>query len=246
MKAEQYRLLRQFEDDFFWFVGMHELVLSFAEKHSTPGRPLNVFDAGCGTGGLLSRLSGTGKASGMDCSEEAVRLCRQRGLENVQQGSLNDWSPPREAYDVITCIDVLSHAGVISDGGVLIKFHEALKSSGLLILNMAAFEILRRKHDEEVDNGKRYRKEDLLRPLQDAGFDVKVMTYRLPLLFPVLFLKKIWPRSGGAGGNAGDIRPLPGILNRSLLQMHRWENRQILKGRGFPFGSSLFAVGQKR
>lgn len=245
MKREQYALMREFEDDFFWFVGIHELALSFLERFFVPGRSMKILDAGCGTGGLLQYLSRYGEAFGIDVSEDALNFCRQRGLENVRQADLSRWSPPPMEYDIITCMDVLYHEAVVSDAELLMKFHTSLKPAGKVILNVPAFEALRRRHDERVETRKRYKKKDLESALRSAGFNVKVMTYRLPLLFPVLLMRKFTRDQRGAS-RVEDIRALPPALNRALLQMHRWENSWILKGGSFPFGSSLFAVAEKR
>ncbi len=245
MKSEQYALMRKFEEDFFWFAGLHELVLSLLGKLSLPGKPPKIFDAGCGTGGLLNRMDRIGEAAGMDFSDEALRFCRQRGLTNAVLGNLNDWIPPQDRYDVITCLDVLYHAGVLSDLEVLKKFHEALKPEGAVIINVPAFEVLRRLHDEKVETKKRYRKEELRELLEKAGFEVETLTYRLPALFPVLLSRKLLTCFSGSSSGE-DIRALPKAVNEGLLKMHRWENRRILDGGTFCFGSSLFAVARKR
>jgi SAM-dependent methyltransferase len=236
VKKESYVRHRDLESRHFWFVGLHELALA----HLPSGKNLRVLDAGCGTGGLLSLLSGRAEAVGIDFSEEALRLCRERGLQNTEQEDLNAWRPPSEAFDAITSLDVLCHRGVGSIEDVLKKFHTALKPGGLLIINLPAFEILRRGHDAEVETKRRFRKKELADLLDGAGFGIERITYRLPVLFPVLLVR------GGTKQESRDLHMPPAFLNRALLGMHRLENRWICRGGTIPFGSSLFAAARKK
>jgi len=72
----------------------------------------SVLDLGCGDGTLLATLVAQRevKASGIDISEEALRLARRRGLTDVRLANL---SLPEFAiageYDYITVTEVLEH-----------------------------------------------------------------------------------------------------------------------------------------
>ncbi len=223
------------EKDFFWFVGLDELTGSYVRRFAGNGA-LEILDAGCGTGRLLTLLQPYGKVHGFDRSAEAVRLCRLRGLQEVDCVDLNRWAPPEEAFDLITCLDVLYHSDVEDDASILRKFHKSLKPRGHLIVNLPAFNLLWRAHDNRVHTKRRYRKTPFMNALQEAGFEVTCATYRLPVLFLGILLTKVL---------RSDVQAIPSGLNRFLLALHRLENRFIAQGGRLPFGSSLFIIGRK-
>ncbi len=75
------------EDEHWWFRGRWAVIEALLSRTSLPAAP-RILDAGCGTGGNLQRYSRLGEAAGVDPSPEAVRFCRGRGLESVQQAGL--------------------------------------------------------------------------------------------------------------------------------------------------------------
>ena len=73
--------------------------------------PLRILDAGCGKGYFALAMARFGHAiDGIDVSEHAIELCRQRAVGNseFQLSSLAAWHPPY-LYDVVYSIDVLFH-----------------------------------------------------------------------------------------------------------------------------------------
>ena len=53
MKKNAYEEMYVVEDKHWWYVVLHELVLLFS-KYNFSHQSLDILDAGCGTGGLLS------------------------------------------------------------------------------------------------------------------------------------------------------------------------------------------------
>jgi len=245
MKSGQYARMRSIEDDFFWFVGLRELVGACLERFCPEVPHARILDAGCGTGALTAALGAFGRVQGLDASEEAVRFCRERGLDEVSQQDLNEWMPRGDTFDAMTCMDVLYHESIVRESVILQKFHEALKPSGLLLLNVPAFEGLRRRHDKAVNTRRRYRKAGVLSLIRNARFEPLLATYRLPILFPVLLMSKACDFIR-RGHDDREMRRLPAVLNRGLLFLHRRENQWILKGRPLPFGSSFFVAARKK
>ena len=156
MNLAEYRRMFEVEDIHWWYVGLHDLILRSVKMEShLIGRPLQILDAGCGTGRLLQRLSEYGDAEGCDASEEAVRYCHMRGVK-AEVADLNELHLKADSYDVITSIDVLYHAGIKDDVDVLKRFYTGLKPGGVLIINLVAFESLRSSHDIAVHTRERY------------------------------------------------------------------------------------------
>lgn len=243
LKNEYYKMY-QFENTYWWYRGLHELIRHFVtkRKRSHSGEPLKIFDAGCGTGRMMELLKPLGMVEGIDYSADAVALCRERGLENAREGDLNTWTAPDNSCDIIVSSDVICTSGVEDDLAVVVKFHRALKPGGLMILNLPAFMALRRRHDIAVFGKRRYRKHRTLKKMKEAGFTPIRATYRLPPLFFVMLLQKHLLERFDKEKVESDLKPLPNFLNKLLLWLHRIENRMIAWGVSFPLGSSLFLI----
>lgn len=244
MQRHEYERMFQFEDWYWWYRGLHELVCAEV-KRSIPDRSPAILDAGCGTGRMMELLGSQGHVEGFDSSAAAVDFCRQRGVPDCRPMDLNAWDPDADRWEVIISLDVICCTGVLDDRAILGKFHRALTGNGYLIMNLPAFPLLRRTHDRAVSIARRYRRKDLVRDLEALGFRVVYAGYRLPPLFLVILAKKIIEKRFKTRNIESDLRPLPRPLNAWLLGYQRLENRLILRGMRFPFGSSLFIVAAK-
>jgi len=259
MIKEEYDKMYEFENHYWWYRGLHELVRYYVaavfragekrkKSSESSDEPLRIFDAGCGTGRMLELLAEYGTVEGVDYSPEAIALCRERGLQRVETGDLDLWDSPPGVYDVIISNDVICTSGVANDLAVVRKFHAALKPGGWLVLNLPAFAVLRRMHDIAVSGIRRYRKKNTARALEDMGFRMVRANYRLPALFVFILFQKyilgLFSRDESKNVTS-DLKPLPSWLNRLLLFMNRLENRLFTCGVPFLFGSSLFIVCKK-
>jgi 2-polyprenyl-3-methyl-5-hydroxy-6-metoxy-1,4-benzoquinol methylase len=248
MKKNEYYKMFEFENDYWWYRGLHELTRHYVAKfkHTKFNEELRILDAGCGTGRMMELLDRYGIIEGIDHSEEAISLCKKRGLKNAQKGDLNTWEPPAETYDVIISNDVIYISTIEDDMAVVEKFHQALKKDGILILNLPAFKVLQRKHDIAVFGVRRYRKQGTLRQLKALGFVPVHASYRLKWLFFIMLVQKYVVDRFSKGDVESDLKVLPSFINSFLLWVHRLENKIITAGIPLPFGSSLFLVCKKK
>lgn len=235
------------ENEYWWYRGLHDLVERHLRHIPRNGKqsPL-IFDAGCGTGRMLEIARKYGNIEGIDFSEEALKFCAKRGLNAVSQQDLSTWQPPENKYDCIISLDVLCHRGVGCADLIFPKFVEALKPGGLLILNLPAFEILRRKHDAAVHTQKRFNRKEMVRKLNDAGFQAVYATYRLPVLFFIMLVKKNIERLSPSSEIKSDLDLLPTWLNQLLFSLHHIENSIVFSKIPMPLGSSLFITATKK
>lgn len=234
--------MHDFETNYWWYVGLHELILHFINKKSG-GEQLSILDAGCGTGRLLELLSKY-KTVGFDFSDEAITFCQNKGLNNVFKQDINSWQP-NEQYDVIASIDVICSTGINNYKKILQNFHSGLKKDGILILNLPAFEILRRNHDKAVFVGKRFRIKELKKSLKESGFKVNFISYRLPFLFFIILAEKLFQKLFRREKAESDLKQLPKFVNSFFLFVNRIENF-FFRFISNPFlGSSVFVVAEK-
>lgn len=242
MEPIEYKTLRELEDSFWWYRGIHRLVLD--ALRDLP--PSTILDAGCGTGGLLARIALTHHTFGLDFSPHALRLARERGLPRLLRASVEQ-VPMRDAsVDAIISLDVLYHAAVSDDEGALREFRRLLRPGGRLVLNLPAFPSLRSSHDAAIHTARRYRRGPLEQKLRRAGFEIDRITYWNTLLFPglaaVRWLRR--PSANGAAPPKSDVAELPGWINGLLEGTLRIE-QQIVRRMDLPFGLSLLVVARR-
>ena len=249
MNLIEYSRMYEAEDRHWWYVGLHELILTTLRRESQRlGRPLRIFDAGCGTGRLCQLLTEQGHSvSGCDFSEEALRLCRLRGVPDTFLADLNSIELEAESFDVITSIDVLYHSGITDDVAVMKRLHAALKPGGLLILNLVACEFLRSTHDIAVHTRERYTKTLLYNRLLKAGFSNEFTGYRVGYVFPFILVYRFLARLihfKKMDAVNSDVHVPHKCINTLLLHLLKFENRTLFD-LAMPFGSSLFTVARR-
>lgn len=244
MKKAEYMAMYELENYHWWFKGLHELVEHYVEDLNQNN--LHILDTGCGTGAMSEILSRYGTVDSIDFSPDAIDFCKKRGLKNLVLQDLNDWQGKNSYYDIIVSLDVLYHQGIIDDAETIRRFYSSLKEGGILIINLPAFEFLRRDHDDVVKTARRYTKKEIEVILINNGFSIYIITYRLPLLYILIisikalqfFIRTSFPEKS-------NTRPLPAIINSLFLLMVRIENIIIRNKIYIPYGSSVFAVARK-
>lgn len=246
MNTAEYRRMFSVEDQHWWYVALHEVIVALVEAEAKAKGRLQIFDAGCGTGRLAELLAPYGAVSGCDASADAIAFCRQRGLAGMVHTTLQQVILPARHFDVITCIDVLYHQGISDDVEVLKRLRAALKPGGLLLIHLVAGPALYSRHDVAVHTRERYTRSLLQGRLNRAGLVTERLTYRLTTLFPLIAAWRSWRRQGKnataqSGEVASDVALPPPLLNSLLLGLMRLEN-QLLRHHDLPCGSSLLAI----
>lgn len=240
MEIAEYHNIFKHEKSFWWYKVLHRLVES-SVKNWADGRQITILDAGCGTGRMMEILSKYGNTEGIDFSELAVKYAREKN-ENVIQGDLNQWKSEKK-FDVIISLDVLYHSSIKDDAKIISEFSNALKPGGILILNLAAFEFLRRPHDAVVHTGRRYTEKSINNLLKKSGLQVIKSSYRHPHLFILIIFFNIFSRK--SKNVKSDVSEIPAFLNHLLYKIGLIENFWILRLTSLPFGSSVFTIAKK-
>ncbi len=242
MHNSEYENIYTNELTHWWYLTLHSLIIQIIYKEFGDNNNISILDAGCGTGGFLSKLDDYSQKEGFDFSETAVDFCLKRGLTNCFVQDLNTWVPSR-TYDVIVSSDVLYHKNIIDDQLIFNRFYEALNPGGILILNLPAFEILKRNHDIVVETKKRYTRKDLRQLYSNTKFKRMQSFYRLPLLFFVVAFQKFIERFQSS--NSSDIGEVSPWINRFLTGFLRMENKLLLVGVKLPVGTSVLGIFKK-
>jgi SAM-dependent methyltransferase len=87
VRAEFYRDYFEIEDRHWWFRGRRAIFLRLLDHYLPPADrgERQLLDVGSGTGAMLHHLERFGSPIGIEAAEEAVRLCRARGVGAVQR-----------------------------------------------------------------------------------------------------------------------------------------------------------------
>lgn len=243
-REHEYQKMAECERDHWWYRSLHEQCLQ-AIAGMQAEQPLNILDAACGTGGLLSKLrqSGHHRLFGFDLSATAVRYARAQGL-NVEQADLRDvagcFSPTR--FDVIISNDSLYFLSEKEQARFLHDCHERMADGGRLILNLPARAAFAGMHDVAVGIGRRFEVADLHRLIGSAPWE-EVTLRSWPMLLAPLILVERWRQrrqrmSDPERMAVSDVELPPQWINTSLHGMTRIERYW----QGPSFGSSFFLV----
>ena len=142
-----------------------------------------ALDSGSGTG-LNSLIIGefANKVEGLEMSPEAIRLSALRAPNLVvKEGSFPE-SQLEKQYDLISLFDVLEH--IKDDQKSINRIGEALKPGGLAVLTIPAYPWLWSEHDKTLHHFRRYRKQDLVNLVNQAGgLKIEYMSYFNTTLF---------------------------------------------------------------
>lgn len=248
MEREQYDLMFAQEEQHWWYAGMRRISASLLERYvprvpADSGRPLELLDAGCGSGGMTRYLQRFGRVTGIDLAPEAVGLARQRGLRQLARSSVSAIPFRDGAFDIVTSFDVLYHLNVDNDRIALAEIHRVLRPGGIALIRLPAFDWIRGAHDEVVHTRHRYTRDELSSKLEDVGFLVEWSTYANFLLFPLAPVKRYLELRSDSH-EATDLWRPPAPINRllaDLLSLEAWPARTF----GLPWGLSVFAVARR-
>ncbi len=251
MNVDEYRTMRQVEDDFWWYQGFRRIYGAMLDRYCPEAARGRVLDAGCGTGAFLSYLEDSHhprSLTGIDMSEEALRLCGERGLERLDLCSVESLPFEDESFDLVASLDVLCHRSIPDDTVPLAEFRRVLAPGGWLLLNRPAFQFIHSEHDLAVHTRHRYRRPEVRDLLARCGFEPVEVIYSNALLFPLVALVRLAGKVIGPSTQEqakSDLRPLPAPANALLEQILGVE--ALLVGRvRLPFGSSVTALARAK
>ena len=249
MQTQDYADLYEVEEDFWWFVGMREITEALLEPIISSGAG-RVLDAGCGTGGMLSRLTRYAAANqivGIDFSETALRFCIQRQPQLLARASVSELPFADASFDLITSFDVLQHVPDQQDALAIKEFYRVLRPGGIVFIRVAAYQWMRSGHDDAIAVQRRYDLAELSAHLRRAGFTIRRATYANTLLFPVAVIKRLIFTPKGRAHAKSEVKPWPKGLAwmNGLLSVPLKLEALALNRFDFPFGLSAICIGEK-
>lgn len=238
MQTEEYARMRQFEDEYWWFVSRRRLALSLLQEFEPVGK---VLDVGCGTGAVLAEIQKNRDAWGLDFSELALDFGRERGLLNLVHGNAESLPFADGEFSAIVTLDTLEH--VPDDVKAIAEIARVLEPGGAAIINVPAFRWLWGPHDVALMHFRRYTKNELADKLTAAGLEVQWASYGVFFLFPVVVMIRVLDKLKKRDAEVDLPKVSPGF-NRFLLKLMDFEAR-LMRNIPLPWGSSVAAVAVK-
>lgn len=240
------------EDQMWWYRTLHDKVIEEIKSYSIDYKNLRVLDAGCGTGGLLTKLKAEGieNVQGFDFNEDAVAFSQSRGLA-VTKADITAFgdSFPEGYFDIVVSDDVLYQFDDEEISNSLSCICKVLKPGGIFITNNNAFSIFSGIHDIAVGSKRRFVRADFDRFfVKINGFTIVKSTYwslfLSPLILSVRLLQKLQLKLGLVKIEEvkSDVAMPSATVNSLLYSICKIEGKLLRKS---PFGSSLFMVVKK-
>ncbi len=251
MQPQEYHTLALLEERHWWYQALHRRLLArLAREARQRGRALRVFDAGCGTGGLLRLLASrtdVAEAEGCDLHPLALAYAGSRGAK-VRQCSVNELQGLPAGWDLVCSVDVLYHQQVVPSLA-LAGMASLLAPGGVLLLTVAAMPCLARRHDVQVMGARRFLPAGLRQQVNASGLAVEELRYWNVWLTPLLWLRirletLLRPTAAVQDPAASDLTLPPPWLNRGLGALLELE-RRLTPVLPQPWGSSLLLVARK-
>jgi len=228
----------------WWWRAREEFLLRLFNSLELPPHP-SVLDIGCGDGLFFERLLELGgTVEGLESADTLLSVETRQRYE-IHIGPFDESYSPQKAYALVLMLDVLEH---LSDPlAALRQAARLLEPGGRLVVTVPAFMGLWTQHDELNHHQTRYTRGTLAALVAQSSLRIEQLRYFFHWLAP-LKLAIRWKERGLASlGLESTPSPprVPGpLVNRSLLELSRWEQR--LWGRfRLPLGSSLLMVCER-
>lgn len=243
-KDTHFNELNELEASNFWFVARNKLII-WALKKYFPNME-NFLEIGCGTGFVLSGISGAAVDANLYGSEISCEglIHAAKRIRGVQLFQMDARSIPYEnEFDVIGAFDVLEH--IEEDTIVLSQMYQAIKPGGGVLISVPQHQFLWSETDVNACHVRRYSANELKEKICVAGFHSVKMTSFVSLLLPFMIFSRLKQRRvRGVYDPLAELK-IGRALNFIFEKIMALEKFAIQSGISFPFGGSLLVIARK-
>ena len=242
MKKVTYDIEWKLESSHWWFIGRRKLLKSLLSSITIP-QTSHLIDIGCGVGSNLGLLQSLGfKVIGVDSEIYSLIYAKKRfSTIPLVNGEILNLPVRSNSIDLIIATDILEH---VSEDSLGIKeIYRALRQRGKVLFTVPAFTFLWGVQDVGGRHKRRYSKRELIRQIEQQGFEVLKSSYfNFFFFFPIFMVRRFVRFLGLEIESENQINsPLINFLLKTIFSLEPY----ILKYVTFPFGVSIFCVAQK-
>jgi SAM-dependent methyltransferase len=238
MERKVYEQMARLDSQHWWFTARRRILDGVIERIVKPPEGARILELGAGTGHNLAMLSRFGQVEASELDPVARELASERIGRPVVEAALPDLAMfPAQAYDMIALLDVLEH--VTDDAGSLASIHERLKPGGALLLTVPINPWMWSAHDVAHHHRRRYRKQEIRKLAEEAGYEIELLSPFNSLLFPPIAAVRL---AGKLTGKDDSDDAMPSAPVNKVLDLIFGLERELVGRVPLPFGVSLIAV----
>lgn len=238
MERKVYEQMAQLDGRHWWFTARRRILDGVIERIVRPPNDARILELGAGTGHNLAMLSRFGSVEASELDPIARELASERLGQPVVEAALPDLSMfPAGSYDLVALLDVLEH--VPDDKGSLNAIYGLLKPGAALLLTVPINPWMWSAHDVAHHHHRRYRKQEIRKLAEGAGYQIDLLSPFNSLLFPPIAAVRLVGKLTGKDDSDDAMPSAP--VNRILDSVFGLE-RALIGRVPMPFGVSLVAV----
>lgn len=235
--------LAALESGNYWFESRNRLIVWALQRYFPRAR--TFLEVGCGTGFVLSGLSGAYpglELTGVELFAEGLSIARRRVPgASLSLGDARTYRAPAP-FDVVGAFDVLEH--IDDDRAALKSIHSATAAAGGVLITVPQHPGLWSQSDDYARHVRRYRRSELIRRVESVGFEVVRTTSFVSVLLPAMLLSRLAARQRQPFDPLAELQVRP-ALNSCLRTVLDFERLLIRGGVSWPVGGSLLMVARR-
>lgn len=234
------------ENAHFWFRGLRRTARRLLDD-ALKGRRLElIVDCGAGTGRNLDWLADYGTPVGVELTSFGASVGRA-AKRPILRGSVDALPVASGIADLATSFDVLYCLPDEVEAAALREMSRVLKPGGLVLVNVAALDVLHGSHSTLTHEVRRYTPERLRERLTRAGFTIDRMTFTNFTPFPAALAVRGLQRLTGRAAQASEADlHVPAWPVNATFDLALTLEAAFLRVGNLPIGTSLMAIAHKR
>ena len=247
MNPAEFENIARAEASHWWYRGMRAILYRMLDPILRGRRISRVLEAGCGTGYMARLLAQRyrWRMFPVDLGWDGLTYARANRGQHLTQADITHLPFPDDTFDAVVSLDVIVHFPRGEEGRAMAELARVLKPGGLMVIRVAALDVLRSRHSQHAFERQRFTRGRLVQLARRHGIGVLRASYANSLLLPVAWLKfRVWEPLSAAPPASG-VQMLPTWLDRSLGSPLALEAAWLGMGRNFPLGQSLILIGEK-
>ncbi len=218
MEINEYQSLASVEKDHWFYRGKRRIVRHWLERVVKLDADKVLVDVGAGTGTWCGEMSSLCRTIGVDPSDEALRIARQRHAGEWIQAPATKLPFPADFADAVTLLDVIEH--IDDDFAALMEAVRITRPAGAILVTVPALMSLWSDWDVRLHHKRRYTRRSLLRLTNSPSISVIHCTYTNTVaLLPVYVIRQLRKVLRCAATQGAEERIPAPYLNRTLEQL---------------------------